>query len=164
MNNYEIRVTPHLDSEGNTYWTAFYPAVDGCVGGGATVEEAITEASENLKIFLAYLKKEKREVPKPYSEPQYSGKIALRIPKSTHRKVVMLANEEQVSVNTLLISAIERYLGNKEFDSQLDKKIEELSDWTNKYLRIQLLNSYSNFSSQGWANSGTKIAIGGDNE
>lgn len=60
MNNYEIRVIPKVDASGKTYWTAFYPAVEGCVGGGDTVEEAIKEAEENLDIFLEYLKEEKK--------------------------------------------------------------------------------------------------------
>ena len=39
MNKYEIRVIPKEDVEGKTYWTAFYPAIEGCVGGGETAEE-----------------------------------------------------------------------------------------------------------------------------
>ena len=49
-----------MDASGKTYWTAFYPAVEGCVGGGDTVEETIKEAEENLDIFLEYLKEEKK--------------------------------------------------------------------------------------------------------
>ena len=56
MNKYEIRVIPKEDVEGKTYWTAFYPAIEGCVGGGETAEEAIREAEENLEFFLEYLK------------------------------------------------------------------------------------------------------------
>ena len=48
MNNYEIRVIPKVDASGKTYWTAFYPAVEGCVGGGDTVEEATKEAEEKI--------------------------------------------------------------------------------------------------------------------
>ena len=60
MKHYEIRVIPKVDASGKNYWTAFQPAVEGCVGGGDTVEEAIKEAEENLGIFLEYLKEEKK--------------------------------------------------------------------------------------------------------
>ena len=55
MNKYEMRVIPNTDSDGKIYWTAYFPAVKGCVGGGDTIEEAVNEANENLEIFLSYL-------------------------------------------------------------------------------------------------------------
>ena len=162
MNNYEIRVIPKVDAEGKTYWTAFYPAIDGCVGGGDTAEEAIKEAAENLECFLAYLKEEKQETPKPYSEPQCSGKIALRIPKRTHQLVAMRANEEEVSINTFLVSAIEHYLGKKEYEFQLDQKIDELREIASTSLKLQGLNfEFNKAYAQGWANSGKKVVLGG---
>lgn len=59
MDDYEIRVVSKIDEAGETYWTAFYPAIPGCVGGGITAEEAISEAKENLDIYLEYLAHEK---------------------------------------------------------------------------------------------------------
>ena len=51
MFNYEIRVFPLKAADGSIYWTARFPAVDGCVGGGDTPAEAIAEANENLKVL-----------------------------------------------------------------------------------------------------------------
>ena len=68
MNKYEIRVISNQDNDGDTYWTAFFPAIEGCVGGGSTAEEAIKEANENLEVFLEYLLSEHRELPKEYPE------------------------------------------------------------------------------------------------
>lgn len=84
MGNYEIRVVPKKDISGKVYWTASFPAIDGCIGGGNSAEEAINEAEENLEVFLAYLLEQGRDIPTEYSENQYSGKIALRVPKSIH--------------------------------------------------------------------------------
>lgn len=66
MENYEIRVFPKLADDGSTYWTACYPSVPGCVGGGDTLEKAISDAQENLSVYLEYLQEEKskREVKK----------------------------------------------------------------------------------------------------
>ena len=68
MDKYEIRVIPNQDNDGETYWTAFFPAVEGCVGGGSTAEEAIKEANENLAVFLKYLLSEHRELSKECPE------------------------------------------------------------------------------------------------
>ena len=54
MKDYEIRVIPHKDDHGDTYWTASFPEIDGCVGGGDTPEEAVAEALKNLEFFSGY--------------------------------------------------------------------------------------------------------------
>lgn len=59
MENYEIRVFPKLADDGSIYWTACYPSVPGCVGGGDTLEEAISDAQENLNVYLEHLQEEK---------------------------------------------------------------------------------------------------------
>lgn len=141
MLNYEIRVIPKLDDSGKTYWTAVFPAIPGCIGGGDTAEEAIKEANENLELFLAYLEEERKSIPLPYEEPQYAGKIALRVPRSTHKKIAELAENECVSINSLLNSAIEHYLGMKEYDYQLEKKISDLQEVANKTLQMQIYST-----------------------
>ena len=45
MNNYEIRVFPKIAEDGSTYWTACFPSIPECVGGGDTIEEAIEDAN-----------------------------------------------------------------------------------------------------------------------
>lgn len=55
ISNYEIRVIPKKDNSGNVYWTAFFPEIVGCIGGGNSAEEAIRDAEENLKVYLDYL-------------------------------------------------------------------------------------------------------------
>ena len=48
---YEIKTISKLDTDGNIYWTALFPKIDGVVGGDTEVD-AIKEAQENLKIYL----------------------------------------------------------------------------------------------------------------
>ncbi len=142
MANYEIRVIPKSDIDGVTYWTAYFPAVEGCVGGGSTAEEAIKEAEENLEIFLEYLKSENIDTPIEYEETSYSGKIALRVPKSTHKKLAERSEDEGVSINMILNNAIEHYLGMVEYDCKLDAKIRNIQNLTTQSLILQ----QSNFS------------------
>ncbi len=148
MTNYEIRVIPQTDDKGKEYWTAFFPAVEGVVGGGDTPEEAIQEARENLAVFLEYLAEEGVESPEGYRQPSYSGKIALRVPKSVHRKLVEMAEEEGVSLNSCINTAIDIYFGKYEFDYELNKKIEAFCSAAQKRMQLQIAYSMYHATSQ----------------
>ncbi len=147
MCNYEIRVFPLKAEDGSTYWTAQFPAVEGCIGGGDTPEEAITEAQENLEIFLEYLQEEKKKIPAEYEAPEYNGKISLRVSKSVHKKVAEIAEQEGISINMLLNNAVEHYLGMKEYDLELDKKIRriEIANSVDYEKRLVTIPQYAEF-------------------
>ena len=53
--SYEVQLVTSINADGEIYWTAVYPELRNCVGGGSTAEEALREAAENLKIYLEYL-------------------------------------------------------------------------------------------------------------
>ena len=140
MKNYEIRVIPKKDVEGNIYWTAFFPCVKECVGGGNSVEEAIAEAEENLDFYLEYLSNEKKSLPEEYQESTCNGKIALRVAKSTHEKLLNLSRDEGISLNSIICNAIEYYLGKKSYDIDFSKKIEQLQNVAVENNSLQKVN------------------------
>lgn len=149
MKNYEIRVFPKVAEDGSTYWTATFPSVPECIGGGDTPEEAMNEARENLEVYIEFLEEEGKKIPQEDYKSDYSGKIALRLPKSTHRRVSEMADSEGVSINTLLVSAIENYIGLKAFDIQFKEKIEALREISESSLYLQQCNAlyYNEFLS-----------------
>jgi len=55
------------------------------------VNDIITEMSNNGEI-----------IPEPISEKDYSGKLQIRIPPTLHRRLAILASEENVSLNRLI--------------------------------------------------------------
>lgn len=110
MLNYEIKVFPKKDENEKTYWTALFPQIKGCVGGGDTPEEAIKAAEENLEVYIEFLQEAGSVLPEEYKEPQYSGKIALRTTKKNHQRLAEISSREGMSVNTILNMAIEQYL------------------------------------------------------
>lgn len=144
MRNYEVRVYPKKAEDGTTYWTAMYPSVPGCVGGGDTPEEAIVEAQENLEVYLEYLEEEKKRLPPEDVEPLYSGKIALRVSRNTHKKIAAMADREGISINLLLNNAIERYIGEQQFDLNFYKKLAELKSVADSSLLLQQFNASFN--------------------
>lgn len=140
MKDYEIRVFPKLADDGSTYWTACYPSIPGCVGGGDTVEEAICDAKENLSVYLEFLEEEKRKIPEDDYKGEFSGKIALRISRSTHRKLAEISEREGISINLLLNNAIENYIGKKSYEMVINKKIDDLRTMTDSGIALQQTN------------------------
>ena len=98
--DYAMRVYPmHLEN-GKTEWCVEYPDLKGCVGGGDTIEEAIADAQATKSVYLSYLKDEGIELPVPKEEGGLpSGKIALRVPKTTHQLLVKKLDELHFQIN-----------------------------------------------------------------
>ncbi|MBQ4159576.1 MAG: type II toxin-antitoxin system HicB family antitoxin [Clostridia bacterium] len=144
MKNYEIRVFPKIADDGATYWTALYPSVPECIGGGDTMEEAIQDAQENLDVYLEFLSEEGKAFPAEDYHSEYSGKIALRVPKSTHAKLADLSENEGASINLLINNAIAHFLGVKSCDMSLDKKIDDLRHVADSSLGLQKINAATN--------------------
>lgn len=144
MKNYEIRIFPKIAEDGSTYWTACYPSLPGCIGGGDTVEEAVSEAKENLEIYLEFLEEEHKKIPEEDSNNEYSGKIALRISKSTHRRLAEISDIEGISINLLLNNAIENYIGLKTYDMNINRKIDSLREIADTGLLLQKYNAMVN--------------------
>lgn len=110
--NYPMRVFTVKTTSGFE-WVAEFVDFIGCVGGGDTAKEAVDAALTNLEVYLQYLKEEGEDIPQPSDYNECNGKIALRIPKSMHRRLVMIAQEEGVSLNQLILSYLAEMLGAK---------------------------------------------------
>lgn len=54
----KIELSLNIADDGSVYYTAKFPDIDGCVGGGSTPTEAVREAKKNLKIYLDYQKEQ----------------------------------------------------------------------------------------------------------
>lgn len=145
MNKYEIRVIPKYDVSNKIYWTAFFPEIEECIGCGNSIEEAINEAEENLEFYLEYLKDEKLPIPAEYKEPSCSGKIALRISKSTHKNLMTVAEREGISVNLLINNAIECYIGKKLYDIEFNQKVQQIKELSENTLKLQIKNLESSY-------------------
>ncbi len=59
---YQINI---CKTEGTDEWMASFPEINGCVGGGATPEEALKEARINLRAHINFMNEEGYEIPSP---------------------------------------------------------------------------------------------------
>jgi antitoxin HicB len=87
----------------------------GCLSQGETIEEALENIEEARHIWMESMYEDENEIPLPgTAEKQYSGKFNIRIPKSLHRKLDKMAEEEGVSLNHYLVSTLSRAVGMEE--------------------------------------------------
>jgi len=71
---------------------------------GDTYDEAVKEFQEAMSVHLEVLGEENQ--PEPLTLESYSGQFRVRLPRSLHRRLVMMARRESVSLNTLVIKLL----------------------------------------------------------
>lgn len=98
--------------------------LSGCFSVGNTPNEAIQNLDEVAKSWIETSIELGQEIPEPFVNQGYSGKIALRLPRSLHRQAIRVAEREGVSLNQFLITAIASRLGADNFYTQLIEKLQ----------------------------------------
>lgn len=85
---------------------------------GATVEEAIANRRDAFSAWIAVVIDIGKPVPKPTAKPvelvEASGKFVARLPKTLHARLVTMARQEGVSLNSLVLTLISESIGHKE--------------------------------------------------
>jgi predicted HicB family RNase H-like nuclease len=81
---------------------------------GESKSEALSLLEESKKIILEYALAEGKEIPEPDlidDEDLPSGNFIIRVPKTTHRKLKVEAENEGVSLNQYILSVLSEHLG-----------------------------------------------------
>lgn len=126
--NYRFKAF-QIEGENGFEWGIQFIDVPNIVGGGDTVEEAYYEALENLHVYFDYLKEEGKTIPQPTKEPElenYSGKFVLRVSKENHRRLAELADEEKISINSLVNEIITEGIANRTNKKAVKQLINDL--------------------------------------
>ena len=120
------------DAETGTY-TAKIAEFPGCVAQGDTPEEAYRNLEAAAESWIEELLGMGQQVPEPAAGNQYSGRFALRLPKSLHRNAAQLAEREGTSLNQFLVAAIAEKVGAKSSAEQMleimDQKTSEIAEY-----------------------------------
>jgi predicted RNase H-like HicB family nuclease len=111
LENYLIIIEKSQDGYG-----AYCPDVTGCVAFGKTPEEARKEFLQALEFHFEGLKEDGLPIPEPSSSFAFtsndcSGILNVRTKKSTHLKLIKMAEQENVSVSHLVNDAIIKQYG-----------------------------------------------------
>ena len=105
---YPFIIRPLAEEDGTGYLIE-YPDLPGCISDGETPEEALANGRDAVRSYLASCRKYGDKVPKPGHT--VSGQWRQRVPKSLHARLATRAEQEGVSLNTLVTSMIAEGLG-----------------------------------------------------
>ena len=74
----------------------------GLAADGNTLEQALAEIHAVVRAVLEDMYQNKEEPPVPLTCEKYNGKIMLRVPSDTHRKLVSAAKNNGLSLNAFI--------------------------------------------------------------
>jgi antitoxin HicB len=113
LDRYPFLVRPLSKEEGGGYLVEF-PDFPGVISDGETPEEAIRNGQDALAAALMTMQEFGDPIPKPSQGTSASGQWRQRVPRSLHARLVSRAQQEGVSLNTLVNTLIAEGLGRKE--------------------------------------------------
>ena len=129
MNLEDIKKYPFetsMDPSGvDPYYVVRFKDFDNVVGTGDSIEEAISDAFEVLEEEIEYRLENGISIPAP-SLPRLddvSGRITLRMPKSLHRKLIVYAEEEGVSLNSAINTILVEHVNSSSTHDYLSKML-----------------------------------------
>jgi len=98
IDHYTYRVTWSSEDREHVGLCVEFPSLSWLA---STPEKALKGVRRVVKKVVADLKTEGEPVPSPLAERNYSGAFKVRIPPDVHRKLVIQAAEQGVSLNRL---------------------------------------------------------------
>lgn len=116
----------------------------GCFAEGETANEAIDNLTNAALSWLEACIEEGLDIPEPFENQDFGGKIALRLPRSLHRQASRMAERDGVSLNQFLVSAISARVGAENLFTHLMDKFEQRIGTTTLHTNSMLMSSVSN--------------------
>lgn len=93
-------------------YTVYYPDLPGCVTCTNEAEKIISMAEDAKRAWLEASLEDGYIPQLPDSTKSYSGKFALRMPKSLHRKLAEHARDDGVSMNQYCVYLLTQQMDN----------------------------------------------------
>lgn len=117
---YAFILTEDKDSGG---FSAEVLELPGCIDYGDNAQEAIANLENTAKAWIEIELERGHEIPPPSANHGFSGRIALRLPRSLHRLATRMAKQDGTSVNQFLVSAIAARVGAEDLYNRIADKI-----------------------------------------
>lgn len=110
-----LRYRIQLDQEADGTFVAHHPDLSGCIAEGETASEAVDNLCAARELWISVRLEDQLPVPEPVTEPEYSGRLLVRMPKSLHGALARLAENEGTSLNQLIVSALSAHTQNPSY-------------------------------------------------
>lgn len=130
-----------VEDEGKKYWIAEVPELPGCKSHGSTVEEAVRNVAEAKKDWIIDSLEEGEEVPVPIERDRFSGKTIVRMSRSLHRALSLMAESEKLSLNQLMITILAKEVGRLSVLNRVEEKVDRLLNRINDVLEEEELRT-----------------------
>ncbi len=111
-----------------------FPDLPNCVTQVRTLEEVGQMADEIRTLWIESEYEAGEEIPEPSLPEEYSGKFNVRLPKSLHRTLAHVAEQDGVSLNTYVCMLLARNHALDHIEQRFDT-MEERLDAMEKHLR-----------------------------
>lgn len=108
MTKYSFNIHWSEEDEG---YVVKCPEFPGLSAFGETPDKAVAEAQVALELMIEAYEERSLELPEPRKLEQFSGQFRVRIPKTLHRQAVEMAEQEGVSLNAFVATAIASKVG-----------------------------------------------------
>jgi antitoxin HicB len=115
-----------VEDNGEKYWIADIPELPGCRSHGSSVEGAVKSVGEAKKDWILDSLEQGEEVPVPVERDKFSGKTMLRMSRSLHRSLSLMAESEKLSLNQLIVTILATEVGRFNVLNRLENKIDNL--------------------------------------
>jgi predicted RNase H-like HicB family nuclease len=99
----------------------------GCFADGDTAEEAFRRLEAAAKAWIEAALDQGQEIPEPSSNTGFSGKLALRLPRSLHRQAMRMAERDGTSLNQFLVTAVAARVGAEDLWQRLVSRLPFVS-------------------------------------
>ncbi|MBI2909383.1 MAG: type II toxin-antitoxin system HicB family antitoxin [Chloroflexi bacterium] len=119
-------VLHQVEDGGQKYWMAEIPELPGCRSHGATVQQAVANIDEAKEAWIADALEQGEPVPLPAEREKHSGKILLRVSRSLHRALTVMADSEGLSLNQLVATALAKEVGRFDALKRVERKLDDL--------------------------------------
>jgi predicted RNase H-like HicB family nuclease len=123
------------DDETGSY-TAEILEFPGCIAQGDSPEEAYECLESAAAGWIEAALEMGQEIPEPSDPHSYSGRVALRLPRSVHRRAAQLAEREGTSLNQFLVSAVAERVGAESLYARMVHRLEELATPPDVHVRV----------------------------
>ena len=102
-----------LIPESDGRYTAEIMEFPGCVTYGDSAAEALNRLEAVASDWIGAAIEQGQDVPEPMASVDYSGKLALRLPKGLHRRAAICAEREGCSLNQFIVTSLAEAVGEK---------------------------------------------------
>jgi antitoxin HicB len=97
-------------NEDGTYF-ARIPDLPGCMTEADKWDDVLAQIEDAKRAWLTTALEDGVPIPPPRDAEDYSGRFVVRMPRSMHAELAGAARREGVSLNTLVVGALGKYLG-----------------------------------------------------